>query len=197
VAWVPAGDVERLRLHPEFARQWPALRSALVPLTVIVDAANVMGSRPDGWWRDRAGAARRLREEIAGLASGGVARLPESVVVPAMERWFPRFVLVLEGAAAAGGPEGSAGSAASAGSGGPAGSGGLAGSDGSAGSGAPAGSDGLRVVRARGSGDDEIVRQVKAAAPPVLVVTADRELRARCEELGAAVIGPRWLLDLL
>jgi hypothetical protein len=27
---------------------------------VVVDAANVVGSRPDGWWRDRAGAARRL-----------------------------------------------------------------------------------------------------------------------------------------
>ena len=26
----------------------------------IVDASNVIGSRPDGWWRDRAGAARRL-----------------------------------------------------------------------------------------------------------------------------------------
>ncbi|GAB2692166.1 PIN domain-containing protein [Nocardia thraciensis] len=27
---------------------------------IVVDAANVVGSRPDGWWRDRAGAARRL-----------------------------------------------------------------------------------------------------------------------------------------
>ena len=27
---------------------------------LIVDGNNVMGSRPDGWWRDRAGAARRL-----------------------------------------------------------------------------------------------------------------------------------------
>jgi hypothetical protein len=27
---------------------------------LVVDAANVVGSRPDGWWRDRAGAARRL-----------------------------------------------------------------------------------------------------------------------------------------
>jgi predicted RNA-binding protein with PIN domain len=27
---------------------------------IVVDAANVIGSRPDGWWRDRAGAARRL-----------------------------------------------------------------------------------------------------------------------------------------
>jgi hypothetical protein len=30
----------------------------------VVDASNVIGSRPDGWWRDRAGATRRLIGEI-------------------------------------------------------------------------------------------------------------------------------------
>ena len=35
---------------------------------VFVDGNNVMGSRPDGWWRDRAGAARRLVAEIIPLA---------------------------------------------------------------------------------------------------------------------------------
>ena len=35
---------------------------------VFVDGNNVMGSRPDGWWRDRAEAARRLVAEIAPLA---------------------------------------------------------------------------------------------------------------------------------
>lgn len=30
----------------------------------IVDGNNVMGSRPDGWWRDRSAAARRLVTEI-------------------------------------------------------------------------------------------------------------------------------------
>jgi hypothetical protein len=34
----------------------------------IVDASNVIGSRPDGWWRDRAGAARRLIDEIRAWA---------------------------------------------------------------------------------------------------------------------------------
>ena len=34
----------------------------------IVDGNNVMGSRPDGWWRDRRGAAKRLLEQVAGLA---------------------------------------------------------------------------------------------------------------------------------
>ena len=32
---------------------------------MIVDGANVVGSRPDGWWRDRAGAARRLHGHLA------------------------------------------------------------------------------------------------------------------------------------
>lgn len=175
VAWVPVAEVERLRLHPGFAGQWPALRSALVPLSVIVDAANVMGSRPDGWWRDRAGAARRLVDQIAGLALRGVDDVPVLASVPALERWFPRFVVVLEGAAArdldlrdSGGLDVDM-----------------------------PGVDGLGVVRARGSGDDEIVRQAADLAGPCLVVTADRELRARCEAVGAVVTGPRWLLDLL
>jgi len=34
---------------------------------LLVDAANVVGSRPDGWWRDRAGAASRLLDRLAGL----------------------------------------------------------------------------------------------------------------------------------
>ncbi|GAA3496513.1 hypothetical protein GCM10019016_036140 [Streptomyces prasinosporus] len=34
-------------------------------LLVIVDAANVVGSVPDGWWRDRRGAAERLRDRLA------------------------------------------------------------------------------------------------------------------------------------
>ena len=35
---------------------------------VFVDGNNVMGSRPDGWWRNRAEAAQRLVAEIAPLA---------------------------------------------------------------------------------------------------------------------------------
>jgi predicted RNA-binding protein with PIN domain len=30
----------------------------------IVDGMNVVGSRPDGWWRDRRGAMRRLAGEL-------------------------------------------------------------------------------------------------------------------------------------
>jgi len=34
----------------------------------LVDASNVIGSRPDGWWRDRAGAARRLIGQLEAFA---------------------------------------------------------------------------------------------------------------------------------
>ena len=37
---------------------------------VFVDGNNVMGSRPDGWWRDRGEAARRLVAEITPVALG-------------------------------------------------------------------------------------------------------------------------------
>jgi 8-oxo-dGTP pyrophosphatase MutT (NUDIX family) len=93
-AWVPADDVVSLALHPGFAAVWPVIAAALAPVTLIVDGANVMGSRPDGWWRDRAGAMMRL-------AADGVARLPDNGDAPALDRWYPRFVLVVEGKARA------------------------------------------------------------------------------------------------
>lgn len=67
---------------------WQAgpMRSAAL---LIVDAANVVGSRPDGWWRDRAGATVRLRDRLAPLASTGHRDLPPPLEV----------VLVVEGAA--------------------------------------------------------------------------------------------------
>jgi hypothetical protein len=37
---------------------------------LIVDGANVVGSRPTGWWRDRAGAAERLHQAIAAADLG-------------------------------------------------------------------------------------------------------------------------------
>lgn len=52
---------------------------------MIVDGANVVGSVPDGWWKDRAGAARRLHERLL------VADTPHDEIV-----------LVLEGGAKAG-----------------------------------------------------------------------------------------------
>jgi len=59
-----------------------------VPL-VIVDGANVVGSVPDGWWRDRAAAAQRLRDSLAAVRAAGLPDLPGPVEV----------VLVVEGRA--------------------------------------------------------------------------------------------------
>jgi hypothetical protein len=59
---------------------------------LLVDAANVVGSRPTGWWRDRAGAARDLVARVRSAASAGL--IPKPVVV------------VLEGAARDGVPPG-------------------------------------------------------------------------------------------
>ena len=64
------------------------------PATIVVDVANVMGSRPDGWWRDRAGAAVRLYDQLAGLAASGRSILPGQTDPP-------QFIMVLEGAARA------------------------------------------------------------------------------------------------
>jgi hypothetical protein len=41
----------------------------------VVDAMNVIGSRPDGWWRDRDGATRRLIGQVDRWAEGGEERL--------------------------------------------------------------------------------------------------------------------------
>nr|WP_203590922.1 NTP pyrophosphohydrolase [Streptomyces sp. SID13031] len=126
---------------------------------MVVDAANVVGSRPDGWWRDRPGAARRLLAKLQTLASQLEA--PTEIAV------------VLEGAAKA-----------------------AVESDAD-----PAFGD-LRIVLAKGSGDDAIVDVVTAAVAEdndrsITVVTADRGLRARVEPLGAQTTGPNWLRDQL
>lgn len=64
----------------------------MIALVLLVDAANVVGSRPDGWWKDRAGAARRLTDRVRRA-------------VAAHELGAP-VVLVLEGRARAGAAEG-------------------------------------------------------------------------------------------
>jgi 8-oxo-dGTP diphosphatase len=58
--------------------------------------------------------------------------------------------------------------------------------------------DGVTVLHAAGSGDDMLVDvATNASEGEVTLVTADRELRRRAEAVGAAVVGPRWLLELL
>lgn len=56
---------------------------------VVVDAANVVGSVPDGWWKDRRGAAERLRDALVPYAADGLPGHPGPV----------DLVLVVEGAA--------------------------------------------------------------------------------------------------
>jgi hypothetical protein len=140
-------------------------------LHVVVDAANVVGSRPDGWWRDRAAAARRLAGSIVAVL---VSR-PEDLV-ELLEGTTPASAetagsdlrvaavqvhLVLEGAAKE--------------------------------------VDDLPthplldVVHAEADGDSAIVGLVErlAGGPErVLVVTADRALRDRVRAAGAEITGP-------
>jgi hypothetical protein len=59
---------------------------------LLIDAANVIGSRPTGWWRDRAGAARTFVGHVRAAADSG--RIAQPVVI------------VLEGKARSGVPEG-------------------------------------------------------------------------------------------
>ncbi|MBP2708371.1 NUDIX hydrolase [Microbispora sp. RL4-1S] len=165
--WIAADEITSKDLHPGFAETWPGIRPALSPLVVVLDLANIIGARAEhGWWRDRAGAASRLLNELLPLTARGLPQPP--VALPGLARWFPRFVVVLEGAAARGadpGPwEGDLTVVSAPGS----------------------GDDTIVEV----VGDTRPWEQV-------LVVTADRGLRERVTSLGALVTGPRWLLDQL
>lgn len=158
VDWVDLRQVTDRPLLPAFAAALPELRSMVGRrLVLVVDAANTVGSRPDGWWRDRAGATERLRGELAQLARTGVGAGELGL---AGHTWFPRVVLVTEGVAreVSAVPD-------------------------------------VVVAPATGSGDDEVVAQVRRAAHEpaneVVVVTADRALRARVADLGARSVGPR------
>ena len=57
---------------------------------LVVDGANVVGSVPDGWWRDRLGATERLRDALEPYAAEGIPDLLPGPV---------ELVLVVEGAA--------------------------------------------------------------------------------------------------
>jgi 8-oxo-dGTP pyrophosphatase MutT (NUDIX family) len=174
--WVPVDDVAGLPLHPGFGSSWPALRDRLGRrIRIVVDAANVVGSRPDGWWNDRLGANERLLERLRRLVAAGldVAELSEGADLPPGRVWADVNVVVEGAAREARSPEASA----------------------------PSLTPVLGIVRAPGSGDDAIVEEVGRAmgetGGSVVVVTADRELSGRAGALGASVRGPGWLLRLL
>ena len=58
---------------------------------LVIDAANVIGSRPTGWWRDRPGAARRFCEQVRATVAAG--------------ELDPSVTIVLEGQARSGADE--------------------------------------------------------------------------------------------
>ena len=58
---------------------------------LVIDTANVIGSRPTGWWRDRPGATRSFTERVRATVTAG--------------RLDPPVTLVLEGRARAGADE--------------------------------------------------------------------------------------------
>lgn len=158
--WVPIAEVDEFPLHPSFEASWPVLRPLLGHSpAVIVDAANVVGSVPDGWWKDRRGAAEKLRdrvERVAGHAGGirhGFLRLPKPVP-DGLDRAHPDWVMVAEGLARE-----------------------------------VEASPHVSVIGAEGHGDDAIVAETRrrsSLGQMVTVITSDRELRVRCEAAGAA-----------
>jgi len=97
VAWVPLREVTDRALLPAFADAWPLLRAmADADPYVVVDVANVVGSRPDGWWRDRRGASERLLGQLEARATQGV---PADLLGLPGRTWWPRWGGVVEGAA--------------------------------------------------------------------------------------------------
>jgi len=169
-------------------------------VTLIVDGANVMGSRADGWWRDRAGAMARLHGELAALAARGIrGPVPGDRPAPVdgdrpapVDGDRPAPADVVDAAAEPGSAdapearddnarwyphvflvvEGRARKMLDLVSPAPA----------------------VRVVAARGEGDDEIADLAGRLTGQRVVVTADRELRRRSVAAGAGVTGPSWLI---
>jgi hypothetical protein len=53
---------------------------------LLVDAANVVGSRPTGWWRDRPGAARSFVDRVRTATASGGLTAPVVVVLEGAAR---------------------------------------------------------------------------------------------------------------
>ena len=165
IRWWPRALVPRLRLHSGLAAHWPALNAASDDVHLLVDAANVVGSRPDGWWRDRAAAAARLLDRLARLARDGIVTGELPNMSSKLTRVLPRITVVVEGAARSATVPDEAGTGWW--------------------------RRALAVVAAPDVGDDTIVAEA-VRHPGSLVVTADRGLRDRLPE-NAAAVGPSWL----
>lgn len=53
---------------------------------LVIDAANVIGSRPTGWWRDRPGAARAFTERVRASVAAGRLGAPVTIVLEGRAR---------------------------------------------------------------------------------------------------------------
>ena len=142
-------------------------------MLLVIDGANVVGSRPDGWWKDRAAAASRLATQlVAARARGALADICAAPGSPgpcgagaAADPGEPRVLLVLEGAARAATVP-----------------------------------DGLEVLLAPRDGDSamvELAHDLGERGEEVTVVTADRDLTRLLHAVGARTIRPGVLLTRL
>ena len=148
------------------------------PPQAFVDGNNVMGSRPDGWWRDRDAAQRRLIAylEAAARGSGREWTLVFDGAPPSRVRGKasapPGASLSHNRGEASAPPEEEAG----------------------------ASPDGVRVEHAKRKGanaaDDRIIEMLEALpeGTDAVVYTSDRRLRERAAALGARVEGAGALL---
>ena len=164
--WVRSGEVTSLPLHSGFAAGWPHVEGLLHRReAVVVDAANVVGSTPDGWWRDRAGAAGRLLEAVASWGGDGVEPSGLLEDVSGRTRAWPDWVVVLEGEARSARVPVSV----------------------------PDHVD-VRLASGSGDDAVvDASSHLRAGGCDVTVVTSDRELRGRVTALGARTVGPRAL----
>ncbi|HEY3089664.1 MAG TPA: NUDIX hydrolase [Jatrophihabitantaceae bacterium] len=174
IRWWASAEIDRLPLHRGLAGAWPRLRQPPAPLRLVVDAANVVGSRPDGWWHDRLGAARRLRDQLGAVARDGIAApsLPRDVHVGGLDALLPAVSLVVEGAARP-----------------------LAGER----NGAAWWDAAITTHAAPHDGDASVIglaHDSVAGGEQALVVSADRALRRRLDP-AVQVAGPGWLIGQL
>ena len=191
--------IGEMALHSGFASSWSVLAPLPTPITVVLDSANVIGTRPDGWWNDPLGAARTLRDGLRAMVRIGIDAADPLAPPTPLHVLFPTLIQVVEGPAAPlaeevfveeigekplfkpsftiFGPRV-----------------------------APWWERAVDVVAPTpgASGDDEVIAQVArahGADEHLIVVTADRELRDRVLAIApqAMVTGPTWLwshLDL-